>query len=123
MPLLLTFRQDTQVKALLSQAVSLANSLSYSFETKTGIPNNNLALNKRETDGGSTNGLATVGTLILEWQRLSDISGNETYGKLVQKAQSYLMAGKYQNTSRLYPGLQGSYIDIHRYFPLTRHNE
>ncbi len=79
------------IPMLLEQAKNLANNMSYAFETPTGIPNNNLYLNTRSTDGSTTNGLATIGTLVLEWTHLSDLTGNETYGRLAQRGESYLL--------------------------------
>ena len=76
---------------LLNQAQNLANNLSYAFETPTGIPHNNLIFSNRSDDGSGTNGLATIGTLVLEWTRLSDLTGNETYAQLTQIAESYLL--------------------------------
>lgn len=81
----------TNVAALLDQAQNLANNLSYAFDTLTGIPSNNLYINDRSTDGSDTNGLATIGTLVLEWTHLSDLTGNDTYGALAQKGESYLL--------------------------------
>jgi mannosyl-oligosaccharide alpha-1,2-mannosidase len=80
-----------KVPVLLDQAINLANNLSYAFDTSTGIPHNNLFFSNRSNDGASTNGLATIGTLVLEWTRLSDLSGDETYGQLAQKGESYLL--------------------------------
>ena len=82
------------VNALLKQAENLANHLSYAFDTPTGIPSNNLFFGNRSTDGSTTNGLATIGTLVLEWTHLSDLSGNQTYGELARKGESYLLHPK-----------------------------
>ncbi|RMY74142.1 hypothetical protein D0863_03421 [Hortaea werneckii] len=99
------------VSDLLNQAANLANNLSYAFETPTGIPYNNLIFSDRSNDGSTTNGLATIGTLVLEWTRLSDLTGNETYAQLTQKAESYLL-----NPQPAYnvpwPGLLGTNVDI-----------
>jgi mannosyl-oligosaccharide alpha-1,2-mannosidase len=107
----LLFFQKTKVNALLQQATNLANNLSYAFDTPTGIPSNNLLFADRSTDGSSTNGLATVGTLVMEWTRLSDLTGNETYGALTQKAESYLLSPQ-PASSEPWPGLVGTNIDI-----------
>jgi mannosyl-oligosaccharide alpha-1,2-mannosidase len=97
------------VDALLAQSINLANNLSYAFETPTGIPWNNLIFSNRSNDG-SDNGLATVGTLILEWTRLADLSGNSTYASLVEKAESYLLNPS-PASSEPFPGLLGMNID------------
>ncbi|KAF2637225.1 mannosyl-oligosaccharide 1,2-alpha-mannosidase precursor [Massarina eburnea CBS 473.64] len=98
----------TNVEQLLEQSKNLANALSYAFDTPSGVPYNNLDFSDRSTDG-SNNGLATVGTLILEWVRLADLTGNETYAKLTEKAESYLLAPK-PATSEPWPGLLGMSI-------------
>ncbi|KAF2114470.1 glycoside hydrolase family 47 protein [Lophiotrema nucula] len=98
------------VDALLKQSISLANALSYAFETPSGVPWNNLFFNNRSNDG-SANGLATVGTLVLEWTRLADLSGNTTYASLAQKGESYLLNPK-PASSEPWPGLVGSSINV-----------
>ena len=107
----LSLSQKAKVNALLQQATNLANNLSYAFDTPSGIPSNNLIFSDRSTDGSSTNGLATVGTLVMEWTRLSDLTGNETYGALTQKAESYLLSPQ-PASSEPWPGLVGTNIDI-----------
>jgi mannosyl-oligosaccharide alpha-1,2-mannosidase len=97
------------VEALLQQSINLANNLSYAFETPSGVPWNVLTLSNRSNDG-SDNVLATVGTLILEWVRLADLSGNTTYASMVEKAESYLLNPS-PASSEPYPGLLGMDID------------
>ena len=99
------------INALLAQSVSLANSLSFAFETPTGIPSNNIYFSNRSNDGSTSNGLATIGTLQLEWQHLSDLTGNATYGALAQKAESYLLNPQPAYNSP-FPGLVGTSVDI-----------
>jgi mannosyl-oligosaccharide alpha-1,2-mannosidase len=98
------------VDALLTQSMNLANNLSYAFETPSGIPWNILSFSNRSNDG-ENNGLATVGTLILEWVRLSDLTGNKTYADLVHKAESYLLHPS-PPSSEPFPGLLGSEINV-----------
>ena len=63
---------------LLQQSVKLADTLSFAFDTPSGVPFNDLDLETRSSaDGSTTNGLATTGTLVLEWMRLSDLTGTE----------------------------------------------
>lgn len=100
-----------KVDAILSQAEVLANTLSYAFETPSGVPYNNLLINSRGNDGSTTNGLATTGTLIIEWTHLSDLSGNKTYAQLAQKAESHLIH-PHPAWTEPFPGLVGSNIDI-----------
>jgi mannosyl-oligosaccharide alpha-1,2-mannosidase len=99
----------TNVDALLTQSQNLANILSYAFETPSGVPYNGLTLSDRSVDK-SANGLATVGTLVLEWVRLADLTGNTTYATLVEKAESYLLSPS-PASSEPWPGLVGMDID------------
>lgn len=100
-----------KVKAILDQATTLADTLSYAFDTQSGVPVNNLVLGSHSNDGSTSAGLAQAGTLVLEWTRLSDLTGNETYGKLAQKAESYLLNPK-PSWAQPFPGLVGSTIDL-----------
>lgn len=96
---------------ILKQSERLASNLAFAFDTPTGIPSNNLILNPPGTDGSTTNGIATIGTLVLEWVHLSDLSGNKTYGELAEKGESYLLAPK-PASSEPWPGLIGTNVDI-----------
>ncbi|GIZ38550.1 hypothetical protein CKM354_000196600 [Cercospora kikuchii] len=99
------------VASLLVQAQNLANNLSFAFDTPTGIPYNQIFVGNRTNDGSDTNGLATIGTLILEWQRLSDLTGDSTYGDLASRAESYLLNPS-PPQAEPFPGLVGSEIGI-----------
>ncbi|KHO00527.1 1,2-a-D-mannosidase [Metarhizium album ARSEF 1941] len=99
------------VEALLTQATTLADSLSIAFDTPTGIPDDSVFLNPTRRIGGSaTNGPAGFGTLVLEWTRLSDLTGNKTYAQLAQRAQLYLMSPT--GEPEPYPGLIGYTVNI-----------
>ena len=52
-----------------------------------------------------------MGTLVLEWTRLSDLTGDSQYADLSQKAESYLLNPQ-PASSEPFPGLVGSNIDI-----------
>ena len=101
----------TAVNDILKQAQRLANNLAFAFDTPTGIPSNNLFFNPDRTDGGTTNGIATFGSLVLEWTHLSDLTGNKTYGELAQKGQSYLLSPK-PASSEPWPGLLGTNVNL-----------
>ncbi|KAF1925525.1 glycoside hydrolase family 47 protein [Didymella exigua CBS 183.55] len=97
------------VTALLTQSINLANNMSYAFNTPSGVPYNLLDF----TSGGvrpEPNGLATVGTLILEWTRLSDLSGDPSYAALVARAEAYLLSPS-PASAEPFPGLPGMNID------------
>ena len=97
---------------LLTQAVKLADTLSFAFETPTGIPSNNLYINGvQATDGSTDNGIATIGTLVLEWTRLSDLTGNPVYGELAQKGESYLLNPQ-PSYDQPYPGILGTNVNL-----------
>lgn len=93
--------------------------MSYSFlQSPTGIPHNELYFPSPDdvqrnytTDDTDENGLATLGTLILEWTRLADQTGNRTYFDLADKAQSWLMAPS-PPSEEPFPGLISSSISI-----------
>lgn len=108
-PLAYLADNPADVDALLQQSVNLANNLSYAFETPTGVPWNILDLSTRSVVA-EPNGLATVGTLIMEWVRLTDLTGNTTYAELVERAESYLLAPS-PASSEPFPGLLGTDID------------
>jgi mannosyl-oligosaccharide alpha-1,2-mannosidase len=99
----------THVDALLSQSIHLANNMSYAFNTPSGVPYNLLNFSSKGVII-EPNGLATVGTLILEWTRLSDLSGDASYAALVARAESYLLDPK-PASSEPFPGLLGMNIE------------
>lgn len=101
---------ETNVKALLKQATTLADTLKFAFNTPSGIPvnwvyieNKTFSSINQAANGVQTAGLAELGTLVLEWQRLSDLTGNPEYGALAQKAESYFLAP----SAETWPGLTG----------------
>ncbi|OJD34829.1 glycoside hydrolase family 47 protein [Diplodia corticola] len=110
-PLAHLVKNETQAAALLPQARLLADTLKFGFDTPTGIPSNGLYINNRSTDGATDNNIAQVGTLVLEWTRLSDLTGEPEYGELAQKGQDWLVSprGKFGEP---YPGLIGIEINI-----------
>ncbi|KAG0136001.1 glycoside hydrolase [Tuber indicum] len=107
---LLPSNSTTLISSLVDQAVILADALAFGFDTASGIPANNLNFaNKSFTD--TTNGIATTGTLVLEWTRLADITGNRKYAELSQKAESYLLSPT-PSLGEPFPGLLGTNVDI-----------
>ncbi|KAN0117545.1 glycoside hydrolase family 47 protein [Hyaloscypha variabilis] len=100
----------TAVDEVLKQVQRLADNLAYAFNTPTGIPSNNLNF-PNTTDGSTTNGLAQIGSLVLEWTHLSDLTGDQKYAKLSQKGESYLLAPQ-PSSSEPWPGLVGTNVDL-----------
>ncbi|KAJ5819302.1 CAZyme family GH47 [Penicillium riverlandense] len=99
------------VDALLSQSKNLADVLKFAFDTPSGVPYNNINITSHGNDGATTNGLAVTGTLVMEWTRLSDLTGDDQYAKMSQKAESYLLNPQ-PSSAEPFPGLVGSYINI-----------
>ncbi|POS88092.1 hypothetical protein EPUL_000338 [Erysiphe pulchra] len=84
----------TAVDLILKQATRLADNLAFAFNTPTGIPVNDLFFTNQTTDQSTTNGIARIGTLVLEWT-----------------PQSYLLNPK-PAVSEPWPGLVGSVLDV-----------
>lgn len=100
---------------ILDQAVNLAEQLSIAFDTPSGVPVNDLIFNG--PDGPvkadvNTNGIATIGTLILEWTRLSDLTGDDKYANLVRAAEEPLLHVKNPEVGEPYPGLIGTDVYV-----------
>ncbi|KOS22701.1 putative mannosyl-oligosaccharide alpha-1 [Escovopsis weberi] len=97
------------VHNLLTQAESLAESLKVAFDTPSGVPEGTVYLNPTKHNGGSgLNNIAEIGTLVLEWTRLSDLTGNQEYAQLAQKGESYLI--KPTGVLEAFPGLIGTWV-------------
>jgi mannosyl-oligosaccharide alpha-1,2-mannosidase len=102
---------NTEVDILLAQSKKLGDVLSFAFDTPSGIPDNDLDFTSRIPSQSGTNGVATIGTLVLEWTRLSDLTDNPKYGKLTQKAESYLLR-PHPASGEPFPGLIGQDVSI-----------
>lgn len=109
----LAANQTEEVNALLTQSITLADVLKFAFNTTTGIPvNDNFINNQTDADDPpDQNGIATIGTLVLEWTRLSDLSGDASYGELAQKGESYLLNPQ-PTSAEPFPGLVGQDVNI-----------
>ncbi|KAI1453300.1 glycoside hydrolase family 47 protein [Annulohypoxylon moriforme] len=107
-------KDQASVDKILQQAVNLADILSVTFDTPSGIPINTLNYGSGgyKVAGDTTNGLATIGTLVLEWTHLSDITGDDKYAQLTQKAEEYLLNVKNPDVGEPYPGLLGTDVNI-----------
>lgn len=98
----------TQVQACLDGAKTLADFLSPIFDTSTGLPYFWINTTTREGFPGAGN-TAVDGTIILEYHRLSDLTGDEKYRQQADKAESYLLNPQ---PAPVYPGLVGSNVDM-----------
>lgn len=98
-----------KVETLLKQAESLADTLSFAFDTPSGVPDSAVFLKPtKRISGSKENSIAEVGTLVLEWTRLSDLTGNPKYGELVDKAESHLLRPR--GSPEAWPGLVGTTV-------------
>lgn len=104
-------QQNKNIESLLAQSKNLADQMKFAFDSPSGVPANNLNLEAQTTDGSETNGIATIGTLVLEWTRLSDLTGNDEYAKLSQKGESHLLAPKPEENVP-FPGLIGTNVNL-----------
>ena len=102
----------TQLDAVLSQAKRLADNLKVAFDTPTGIPDNAVLFSPPRRAGSQTNSIATIGTLVMEWTRLSDLTGEPLYGELAQKGESYLLNPQPRALAEPFPGLIGTNVNI-----------
>ncbi|KAF4125781.1 mannosyl-oligosaccharide alpha-1,2-mannosidase [Geosmithia morbida] len=102
---------SARVDALLEQAKSLAESLSVAFDTPSGVHTGEIILNPfPQRSGDGTNSIAGMGTLVLEWTRLSDLTGNPKYATLAQRAEDHLLNPK--GKPEAFPGLVGSSVSV-----------
>ncbi|KAI5861396.1 glycoside hydrolase family 47 protein [Durotheca rogersii] len=103
------------VDRILEQAVNLADLLSVAFGTPSGVPINTLIFNgpngPRVADD-ATNGIATIGTLVLEWTRLSDLTGDDKYARLAQAGEDYLLHVRNPELGEPWPGLIGTNVNV-----------
>ena len=104
-------RDKNLMQALYSQMVRLGNVLSCAFDTPSGIPRNWVDPVACVTDDGSSNTVAGAGTLILEFTRLSDITGDQSYARIARRAEEYLIS-PWPVAGEPYPGLLGSFVSV-----------
>ena len=95
------------VKSLLTGARDLADFLAPIFDSPTGLPYFYIDTTLRNASG--TGNTATYGTIILEYHRLSDLTGDPKYRNMADKAESYLINPK---PATVFPALVGSEVDI-----------
>ncbi|KAJ8608233.1 hypothetical protein MRB53_039764 [Persea americana] len=98
-------------KRLYEQMVALGNVLSCAFVNDKGIPVDWVDPLVCEVESTGMNTIAGVGTLILEFARLADLTENATYAKLAERAEDYLLTPQPEEME-FAPGLLGSHISI-----------
>ncbi|KAJ1915870.1 Endoplasmic reticulum mannosyl-oligosaccharide 1,2-alpha-mannosidase [Mycoemilia scoparia] len=86
---LISIHELTNDKGFLDKAQQLGDILMRAFKTPTGLPYREIDVNniwkEQETDNTSTS-LADVGTCIMEYKRLSDLTNKQIYNQNAQKA-------------------------------------
>ena len=100
-----------KVDSILTQAKRLADNLKVAFDTPSGVPDNTLLFNPPRKAGSTVNGVATIGTLVLEWTRLSDLTNDNEYAYLAQKGEAYLLNPK-PALGEPFPGLLGTNVRL-----------
>lgn len=98
-------------ETLLNQTIRLGDVLSCGFSTPTGIPRNWVDPALCTTDSGTSNTLAGIGTLVLEFGRLSDITGHRVYVEKARKAEQYLI-NPTSAEQMPFPGIYGSFVSV-----------
>ncbi|KAH9825456.1 glycoside hydrolase, partial [Teratosphaeria destructans] len=97
-------------QALYRQMVRLGDVLACAFDTPTGIPHDWVDPAKCSASG-TMNTVAGAGTVLLEFGRLTTITGDQKYIQLARRAEGYLLEP--QPASKVpFPGLLGSYLSI-----------
>lgn len=102
---------STLMHALHAQMITLGDALSCAFDSPSGVPREWVDPALCQSDQGTQNTIAGVGTMILEFARLSDISGNQKYANLAQQAEDYLLKPQ-PAFGEPYPGLLGSFVSV-----------
>lgn len=98
-------------RALFDQMVRLGDILTCAFDATSDIPRNSLEPKACGTDDGETNTVAAVGSTILEFARLSAVTGNATYVRLARRAEAYLLEPK-PAAREIWPGILGSVVAV-----------
>lgn len=100
-----------KVESLLEQVTILTDTISFAFDTPSGIPDPTVILNPEpRLKGSGNNGIAGCGTLVLEWTRLSDLTGNDMYANLTQRTEDYLLNPT--GSPEAFPGLVGEKVSL-----------
>ncbi|KAJ2480671.1 Endoplasmic reticulum mannosyl-oligosaccharide 1,2-alpha-mannosidase, partial [Coemansia sp. RSA 2320] len=93
---------------LLRQAKQVADSLSYAFNTKSGLPAAFVDVNRKTVFLDDYICIAEAGTLQLEFKKLSQLTGDDKYAKLVENASEVL-----ERAEKRHSGLYPSFINVH----------
>ncbi|KAJ2863312.1 hypothetical protein GGI22_001986 [Coemansia erecta] len=91
---------------LLQKAQEVGDTLAIAFETPSGLPTSLIDLNARKAVNTGRLCIVEGGTVQLEFKKLSQLTGDDKYRKLAEKASDML-----EEASRKNKGLYPSYID------------
>ncbi|KAK6543452.1 maturation of Asn-linked oligosaccharides protein [Orbilia ellipsospora] len=100
------------VNELVNQSIKLADAMKFAFNSTTGIPAGYFRLTDTSINTNDVNIIAGIGTLVLEWTRLSDITGDPQYAQLAQRAQEYLLVVQNPEVGEPFPGLLGTHVRL-----------
>ncbi|KAH9831286.1 glycoside hydrolase family 47 protein, partial [Teratosphaeria destructans] len=104
-------RDEALRDSLYQQMLHLGDALTCAFNTPSGVPRNWVDPAACTTDTGTSNTLAGVGSMILEFMTLSRITNHRLYAEKAKRAEAHLLSPK--NPDMLpWPGLYGSFIAI-----------
>ncbi|KAF2722008.1 glycoside hydrolase family 47 protein [Polychaeton citri CBS 116435] len=103
-------KDDKLLKGLYGKMVELGDILSLAFTSPAGIPHDWVSPSG-VTDDGLSVVLSTLGSNILEFARLSDITGNRTYVALARRSESYGISPKPYDAEP-FPGLLGNQVNL-----------
>ncbi|KAF2265040.1 seven-hairpin glycosidase [Lojkania enalia] len=108
---LITQEIAPKLDALVLQAKALAEFLSPSFGTPKGINTNFMNLTSGEITRTGNNDITALSGLLLEWARLSDKTGDQTYRRMVLKSMDPIL-NPHPEVPSSYPGLFPKHLDL-----------
>lgn len=94
---------------LYTQMIRLGDVLACAFDTPSGVPHDWVNPTTCDAEAGTIASVASASTVILEFGRLSDLTGNDTYVTKARRAEQHLLN---QSSREAFPGLLGSFMRI-----------
>lgn len=111
-----TYNQ-AHVEGLLNAAKTISNHLKPMFNSPSGLPYGNINFTTSQYSNcqpispcnSTAVDTAVTGSLILEWYRLSDLTGDSSYRTLAERCENNLIS---PSQTLIHPGIVGSSLDI-----------